>query len=919
MLTKRMKHFFLLGLCLVVLAGMSNAQVKFNAPDGGWDYVFDGDAAAYDDKAALDGNWNHEDDGGAEMFYDEWDGTAPGEIGSVNPVMNGGVATYDDNGTTFLRIQDVGYLGTNRPNNNEINFDHHGIPDGALDSGITLAFRVRLAVPEQGFPLDTSLISDKDWNNTSQKWWPAGGDGAEIYYGSGMFTLSQSTGTDHLAEQIGFGMQNSEIIYDDSTVLINGLTMSNTAGNTMIARSSDGNSRKAGDCPPRKATYGFLGATTPDGQWGYTNLNTVNVLDPTQWHEYWIHVIADGKIGTHKVTVWVDGKADADTTYYVTSTEQDIKNPNGAPFLRMGTSISNGYSTAYDVDYVAFKIGLFDPTDCAGVVGGSASIDSCGICSGGTTGIDPCQKDCADVWGGDAYLDDCDICVGGTTGLDPCLAHADGVPVTAVLKTDGSGFTLDGVFDEAVFADAAVMNMEREVIVTGDDITDLHAGFFMLAYDDENIYGYAEVTDPEIHAKDEFAVAYDFGDPMFFTNYGWEGDPAIDDDPAIYTRIDKLADNLEQVVDNRGSSWFVTATETGYNVEWKTAIATGVTSNADVVSEMLTRGTFAVDAQFAACSYDQDGGFIDRNYLAWSSDQNDQWTSSENTGIATLIPYTVLQAEGTSCMLDGVDENPDNPHYTGTGFANTDNELGNAASWALESDIDQTIALTIRYAVKNEARSCDIFVNDEQQVDTFACYPGGSWQNWKFETKDIVLKAGQNVVKLVATHEYGLANIDFLAWDASLNVTAADCPFYDCAGVDGGDAFIDECGTCVGGTTGLEACEQDCNGDWGGTAYYDDCEICVGGNTGLEPCVVSVGLNGVEGTWVYPIPTDGRLIVENLNGGSFILFDVQGKEVMNRKVSSDKIELDLSDAAPGIYLMVTTTKDGLVENHKVVK
>ena len=40
---------------------------------------------------------------------------------------------------------------------------------------------------------------------------------------------------------------------------------------------------------------------------------------------------------------------------------------------------------------------------------------------------------------------------------------------------------------------------------------------------------------------------------------------------------------------------------------------------------------------------------------------------------------------------------------------------------------------------------------------------------------------------------------------------------------------------------------------------------------------------------------------------------------MNRKVSSDKIELYLSDAAPGIYLMVTTTKDGLVENHKVVK
>ena len=527
--------------------------------------------------------------------------------------------------------------------------------------------------------------------------------------------------------------------------------------------------------------------------------------------------------------------------------------------------------------------------------------------------------DCNGIINGEAYVDVCGVCVGGETGLDPCETRPEGYPVTAVLKVDGSGFTLDGVMDEAVFADAAIMNMEKKVIVSGYDITDYHAGYFMLAYDDENIYGFAEVTDPEIHVKDEFSVAYDFGDPMTYTNYGWEEDPANDDDPAIYTRIDKLADNLDKIVDNRGSSWYVTSTDLGYSVEWKTPIATGITSDSAVVVAMLARGTFAVDAQFAACSYDVDGAFNDENYLAWSSDQNDQWNTSENTGVATLIPLTVLQAEGTSCMLDGVDENPDNPHYTGTGFANTDNELGNAASWALESDIDQTIALTIRYAVKNEARSCDIFVNDEQQVDTFACYPGGSWQNWKFETKDIVLKAGQNVVKLVATHEYGLANIDFLAWDPTLNVRATDCPVFDCAGVDGGDAYLDECGTCVGGTSELEPCEQDCNGDWGGTAYYDDCEICVGGNTGLEPCVTSVGPNEVESTRIYPIPTDGSLFVENLNGGSLVLYDVQGKEIMSRKISSDKIEINLSDASPGIYMMVTTNVDGLVENHRIVK
>lgn len=61
----------------------------------------------------------------------------------------------------------------------------------------------------------------------------------------------------------------------------------------------------------------------------------------------------------------------------------------------------------------------------------------------------------------------------------------------------------------------------------------------------------------------------------------------------------------------------------------------------------------------------------------------------------------------------------------------------------------------------------------------------------------------------------------------------------DCAGVEGGSAYKDACGNCVGGTTGLEPCEsgKDCAGVEGGSAYKDDCGNCVGGTTGLEPCV----------------------------------------------------------------------------------
>lgn len=71
----------------------------------------------------------------------------------------------------------------------------------------------------------------------------------------------------------------------------------------------------------------------------------------------------------------------------------------------------------------------------------------------------------------------------------------------------------------------------------------------------------------------------------------------------------------------------------------------------------------------------------------------------------------------------------------------------------------------------------------------------------------------------------------------------------DCNGVVGGDAFYDQCGECVGGTTGKTACIVDCNGDKDGTASIDECGICSGGKTGLSPCVGAIqGENFCEAT-----------------------------------------------------------------------
>ena len=61
----------------------------------------------------------------------------------------------------------------------------------------------------------------------------------------------------------------------------------------------------------------------------------------------------------------------------------------------------------------------------------------------------------------------------------------------------------------------------------------------------------------------------------------------------------------------------------------------------------------------------------------------------------------------------------------------------------------------------------------------------------------------------------------------------------DCAGVPNGDAEIDECGECIAGgpaSGAWNASCSDCAGEVNGTAFFDPCGNCVGGSTGLEAC-----------------------------------------------------------------------------------
>ncbi len=112
----------------------------------------------------------------------------------------------------------------------------------------------------------------------------------------------------------------------------------------------------------------------------------------------------DGEVKTvnavdHGLPAWA-GSVPAETTWHVIETRADVENCS-----------SGAVSGFIDADFDKVMIREFE-SDCAGTVQGTAIIDNCGICVGGTTGLDACTQDCSGEWGGTAVIDVCGVCGG---------------------------------------------------------------------------------------------------------------------------------------------------------------------------------------------------------------------------------------------------------------------------------------------------------------------------------------------------------------------------------------------------------------------------------------------------------------------------------------------------------------------------
>ncbi len=372
--------------------------VSYLDPAGGWRYTYDGTFnpgvvdpgfvggvgpagfGSPSDRDALDGAWQHNQS-------DQWDGSAPGDplsdptvasnpLGSLTGrqgISPGGAGSFDESGTTYIRVQDAGNpeahgwvqgnlddpsapdhpIRTNR----RVYFGHNMQQDGLLtgdeelviDNGFTLSFRAR--IPVSG-PLDdiySEFDADGDGNRDIIPWFEGApnGRGARMLNSRGMFNVIQNDpvfGDEDTS--IGFSLVNSTDIGGfcggGSGSLCEGsgsggLIMNNLNGNTPTA---------------------FIDSGSPG------TLNIVELTDDelNQWNEFWITMEANGPVaGNTTVSVYMNGST-TPQVFEVTLAGRGNAVYQGSqdPFLEFGIA-SNAFFASFDLDFISYQLGVLAP------------------------------------------------------------------------------------------------------------------------------------------------------------------------------------------------------------------------------------------------------------------------------------------------------------------------------------------------------------------------------------------------------------------------------------------------------------------------------------------------------------------------------------------------------------------------------
>ena len=92
-------------------------------------------------------------------------------------------------------------------------------------------------------------------------------------------------------------------------------------------------------------------------------------------------------------------------------------------------------------------------------------------------------------------------------------------------------------------------------------------------------------------------------------------------------------------------------------------------------------------------------------------------------------------------------------------------------------------------------------------------------------------------------------------------------------------------------------------------------------DTELVAVFSGLGVDDHEMTtaFVYPNPTTGLFIIEGQDITKVEVYNAQGQLIRTQMISGDRAEIDLSNAANGLYLVRVTGKKGTADETIIIR
>ncbi|NOZ08045.1 MAG: T9SS type A sorting domain-containing protein, partial [FCB group bacterium] len=481
--------------------------------------------------------------------------------------------------------------------------------------------------------------------------------------------------------------------------------------------------------------------------------------------------------------------------------------------------------------------------DCAGVEDGSAYIDNCGDCVGGTTGLEPCQIDCMGAWGGDAVSDDCGNCVlpADFNAAMDCNGDCDG---TAFV--DGCGYCVEGntglnenyALDCNGVCDGTAIENECGCVAgdtglaedfcygcTDDSATNFDPDATLACNGDNSCCEYVQEIMLYFGAVDQAAGTME----IWMSNNGPE--------PVAGFQFNVSGVNVTGASGGTADSHgFMVSTNPDGTVlgfilgisyiepgdEMLTTLSfDALTDNQSCISGAVISGPPGVGALpvvYGDCvGYEifgcMDPAAVNYNPIANNDDGSCQYGGCTDAGACNFDENADVD-DGSCLYLDCNDECGGSAYLDDCSYC-VGGSTGLDENYAMDCNGD-----------------CDgtAFLDDCAE-----CVSGNTGLDPNWAMDDCGVCFGGNADMDCNGDCFGDAYEDDCGYCVGGSTGLEENFAVDCNGDCDGTAFIDDCGECTGGNTGLdENYAMDCNGDCFGDAVTDDCGYCVGGNTGLD-------------------------------------------------------------------------------------